>query len=112
MFAKPLKTCAMVLLLIYGMYTLSPNYATLPGSAAGKGLAGPSWDGVNVRILWVGVLLESLVEDVQDTSAGDEQIAAAPQDEDLLLIRKKCAVNSRPFTVLPPPPAPHRHHFT
>jgi hypothetical protein len=94
------KTYTVVMLLIYGIYTMSPIYAVLPAPADTSGLTGASSTGFKVGILWVDVLLDSIVsEGQQGNHVRSEQFSHLSQEEDMVLIKKKRAVSKRLFTV-------------
>jgi hypothetical protein len=103
MLSGMVKTCAVVMLLIYGAYTLSPMYAVLTGPADESGAAEASSCFVKVGFLWADLVFDSLTGGSRpgERSRG-EQLLHEPQEDDMVLIKKKRAVNQRTFLVRQP----------
>lgn len=97
------RTSAGILVLIYGIYALSPSYAQFRAKDGADEISGgPLYRGLQVGILWVNVLFDALTDAEQ---AGDhnraEQILRSSQDEDMVLVKRKRAIQREDYSVRP-----------
>jgi hypothetical protein len=92
-----------ITLLCYSVYALSPIYAILPESHSVNGLQYASQHHAEMGIFWLNVLLGSFVDEGRDIGAARSgRLVQAPQDEDLVLVKKKREVNNKSYLVQPP----------
>ncbi len=91
-------TVRVLLLVFYGIYSLSPIYASA-GSCAGRCF--PVHEhGYSVGIVWVNVLLSALADEIGSDPA--DETSVSQDDPDLILIKKKRAVLREQRVAAPP----------
>ncbi len=100
---KKFHSCAVITLLVFSAYALSPLYAVLPNQVDATGPAGASCSSIKVGILWMDVVLDALTNEGRSlVCTGVEQYQHSAPDDDMVLVKKKRAVTEKAFFVNPP----------
>ncbi len=99
------STVRFLLLLFYGIYSLSPIYASTPTNCSDCRDHRRHSHPYSVGIVWVNVVLSSLADDEIDGQGPAGEASLSEDTTDLILIKKKRAVLREQDAVPSPPPS-------